>query len=104
MVELPEGIISDILIVLLPVKSITLAVAPEVAPVTNSSTANVVPFQELTTAAVAWSTTDVFAKSPFENLGCARSPTLRKSLSVVKLLDSEYSSLELTRIKKPPNS
>lgn len=68
-VEFPAGIISDSLKVLFPVKSITLPVAPEVAPVTNSSTTNAVPFQELTTIDVAWSTTDVVAKSPFANLG-----------------------------------
>ena len=38
-VEFPEGIISVTLKVLFPIKSTTLPVAPEVAPVTNSSAA-----------------------------------------------------------------
>ena len=53
MVELPAGMMSVKRNVLFPVKSTTRPVAPEVAPVTNSSTEYAVPFQDVRTIVVA---------------------------------------------------
>ena len=52
-VELPAGMMSVKRNVLFPVKSTTRPVAPEVAPVTNSSTEYAVPFQDVRPIVVA---------------------------------------------------